>query len=884
MSLTPGTRLGPYEIKSPLGAGGMGEVYRVLDPRLGREVAVKVLPRHLSASAEARARFEREARTVSALGHPHICTLHDIGREGDIDFLVMELVEGETLAARIARGPLPLADVLRIGRQVADALDRAHRAGVVHRDLKPGNIMLARSGAKLLDFGLARVEGGAGGPGSTATHLPTEVTPLTTAGSILGTFQYMAPEQLEGRPQLDARMDLWALGCVLHEMATGQRAFHGESQASLISAILRDMPPALSAIQPLTPPALERLVLACLAKDPDDRVQSAHDVGLQLGWIAESGPASGAGAAVVGRAPRRPRERLLWSAAVLVVAAVAAWGWLGRSPASDAAGMRRFVIPLPSEIVVQSSVDAALAPDGRHLAFTGTDTSGADQLFIQSLATGSLRVVPRTEGARMPFWSPDGRSVGFFARGQLMTVGIADRDPIVLAEAAAPRGGSWGSKGTILYSPVAAGPLWAVSASGGSARVISTIDSAHGEQGHRLPQFLPDGEHFLFTAVPPKGTQYETWIGSLAGAREGPVLRASAVARWSPTGHLVFARGRTLAAVMFDPRSRQVRGETEPFADIEYAISTLGEPTVSFDASGLATVAEAQPSKVVLEWHDRGGRRLERLPVPPGDYSGVRPSRDGTSAVIAQSVQGEGVNLLLADLTRGTTTPLTTEVGNDLSPQWVEDGRRVLFVTNRDGHYQIVTRSVRGVPDERPVFRSPAYVKFAPSLSADGRWLVFMQDNPVTGTDVMRVDLTRDSVAVPFAATPASEQVPTLHPSGRVLAYVSDESGRPELYFASFPEGTWRRRVSALGSAGGEWVRDGREFIYQGSDGSAWSVSFDPERPEAESGPRRLFELGEGLRLAAAAADGERLLVAVPVQRSTRHQTVFAGWTSALRR
>jgi len=411
MTLTAGSRLGPYEILSPVGAGGMGEVYRAKDTRLDREVAVKVLPAHLSSSEEMRQRFEREAKAISQLSHAHICALYDVGREGDVEYLVMEYLEGETLSDRLGKGALPLEQTLKYGQEIADALDKAHRQGIVHRDLKPGNVMLTKSGVKLLDFGLAKAVAPVGQQ-SGLTSLPTMAggtgQNLTEAGTILGTFQYMAPEQLEGK-EADARSDIFAFGAVLYEMATGRKAFTGKSQASLIGSILRDEPASISEVAPMTPPALNRVVRTCLAKDPEDRFQTAHDVKLQLQWVAEGGSQAGLPAPVVAR--RKNREKAAWAVAAvaLLAAGLATWGYLRRAPAPPL--LARFDIATPEDL---TSVDMPrLSPDGRYIAFNATDAAGKTRIWLRPLNALTAHPLEGTEGTTRPFWSPTSRGPAF---------------------------------------------------------------------------------------------------------------------------------------------------------------------------------------------------------------------------------------------------------------------------------------------------------------------------------------------------------------------------------------------------------------------------------------------------------------------------------------
>jgi hypothetical protein len=486
--------LGPYEIVSPLGAGGMGEVYRARDTRLERTVAIKVLPSHLSSSPESRQRFEREAKTISQLSHPHICALHDVGREGDVEYLVMEYLEGETLAERLLKGPLPLEQTLRYGVQIADALDKAHRQGIVHRDLKPSNVMLTKTGVKLLDFGLAKAVAPES-QRSSLTALPTQHA-LTQEGAILGTFQYMAPEQLEGR-EADARTDIFALGAVLYEMATGRKAFSGGTQASLISSILRDDPAPISQVQPTSPPAFDRIVRTCVAKDPEDRWQSAGDVGKELRWIAE-GSEVGVAAALPGRRIRR--DWIAWSVAGLLLTAVVFLGNEVRrlARASGVPAVHSFLVPPEKtsfRLTGDDSAPIVLSPDGRSTAF-----GAGGKLWVGSLATGGVRALAGTDGGTFPFWSPDSRFIGFFSDGKLRIVEASGGPVRAIADAPNARGGAWSSRGVIVFAPNFRLGLSRVAVSGGPATPFTRLEEGR-HTTHRWPSFLPDGRHVLYLAA-----------------------------------------------------------------------------------------------------------------------------------------------------------------------------------------------------------------------------------------------------------------------------------------------------------------------------------------------------------------------------------------------
>ena len=486
MAISPGTKLGPYEVLAPLGAGGMGEVYRARDTRLDRTVAIKILPQQLAATAEMRQRFEREARAVSSLNHPHICALYDIGDQDGTEYLVMEYLEGETLARRLEKGPLPLADLLRYAIEIADALDRAHRQGIVHRDLKPGNIMLTKAGAKLLDFGLAKPGGAMVLSGETMTVSPAGSRTLTAEGTIVGTVQYMSPEQLEGK-EADARSDIFSFGALLYEMATGKRAFEGKSHASLIAAILEREPAPISQVQPMTPPGLERLVKTCLAKEPEERYQSAHDLKLQLGWIGEAGSQAGVPAPVV--SGRKRRLQLAWGVAAVALAAVALLG-------SALAVRRQSDAPLHVEVSPPDKVDfdatgdfggpPALSPQGDRIVFSAHGPNSPKALWVRPLDSFAAQRLEGSDGAMHPFWSPDGRYIGFFAGGKLNKI-LATGGPVVsLADALDPRGGSWCSTDVILFAPSYQGGLMQVSAGGGQAIPATTVDAAK-HTTHRWP-------------------------------------------------------------------------------------------------------------------------------------------------------------------------------------------------------------------------------------------------------------------------------------------------------------------------------------------------------------------------------------------------------------
>ena len=869
MSLTPGTRLGPYEIVTPLGAGGMGEVYRAKDTRLGRDVAVKVLPQHLSSNPEIRARFEREAKTVSSLNHPHICTLHDVGREGETDYLVMELIEGETLAARLAKGALSPADVLKFGAQIADALGRAHRAGVMHRDLKPGNVMLTKSGAKLMDFGLAR----ATGLGSTTelTSSPTVAGPLTAEGTILGTFQYMAPEQLEGK-EADARADLWALGCVLYEMTTGRRAFEGATQASLISAIMRDAPRPMAELAPLSPPALERVVRHCLAKDPEDRIQTAHDVKLQLEGIAEPGSQWNSAASVpASAAPRRDagnRERLAWVLVVLVTATAALLSWKLLRPVphvANAAPMR-FTVTAPLHAQLNMTGDNfAISPDGATLAFVASDASGTSFLWIRELGNLTMRSLEGTENAHSPFWSPDSRSLAFFAGGKLKKIAVSGGSPEVLCDAPDSRGGSWGSRGDIVFAPYATGGLFRVSAEGGEPVEVFHPEAKRKETGLRFPQFLPDGKQIVFVSQPRRQGGYEIHLGSLESKERTPLMRAGAAPVWAEPGCLITTRNRRLVAQRFDLSARKLVGEPYELGDAPPPNGADGVPAVSAARNGILACSAERLSNTQVSWFDRTGKRQSVLPLPRGLWVGASIAPDGRRAMVGKESSADEGDLWLVELD-GTVTRRFAGAIVYANVLWSPAGDRVAYQVNKSGPSDIYVKSIEGGQAEEPLVVSDVLFKNPAQWTPDGRYVVFDQPSSETGWDVWRVPLSGDRKPEPVIQTAANERGGCMSPDGRWIAYISDESGRGELYVQSYPTPGRRLQLTTtgVGSFGTiDWSRDGRELLVFDGDVRAVEIATGPAFQAGA--PRLLFPTPAGVVGFAATADHQRFLIVEPV-------------------
>jgi eukaryotic-like serine/threonine-protein kinase len=897
MALTAGTRLGPYEILAPLGSGGMGEVYRARDGRLGRDVAVKVLPQHLSESAEVRARFEREAKTISSLSHPHICTLFDVGREGDTNYLVMELIEGETLAARLAKGTLPVAEVLKLGAQIADALERAHRAGVVHRDLKPGNVMLTRGGAKLMDFGLARSSGlagaaggsGSGGSRAALTQSPTIAQPLTAEGTILGTFQYMAPEQLEGE-EADARSDIWALGCVLYEMATGKRAFEGKSQASLISSIMREEPAALTALAPLSPPALEHIVNRCLAKDRDERWQSAGDVRRELEWITTGSSQRGTPAVV---AKRRALPRGAWGwiagAAIAAVALLVAFG-----PWSDRVGavpLVRFMLDAPPGTTLPFPAEMEISPDGKSLAFEAADSGGTERIYFRALASPTPRLVPGTDNSSLPFWSPDSRSLAFFADGKLRKVLLDGSPPVVLCDAPDARGGAWSPGGVIIFAPKGQGPLLRVPANGGEPVALTKLDAARHQLGHRYPQFLPDGRHFLYAATG-SGELQSTFVSSLDRDAPVEVCTAGSGARYAAPGYLLFldtgvnSPQRRLLAQRFDPASLKKSGDAELLLDAVNS-SNFAYSNVSANDAGTLVVQHWDYPHSSLSWHDRHGAKIGTAIEDLVSYAGGTLSPDGERLAFGGIEQRD---LFVLDLKSGVSTRLTfaNQLVNNVC--WTFDGSRILFgrLFGAQG-WEIFMKSADGTGPDSLLFHGPGLFSYAQGCSRDGKWLVALCSDSLGNIDVWRVPLTSEGKPERLEQAPSGQNSAVkgaaLSPDGRWLAYVSVEGATASCYVQSFPSAGAKYQVAIRDPAGVTWSDKGDELITVDKNSVVTAIQVTTAGGFRQGVSTRLFEIPRNEFLADIARGEQRFLMgAVKDEASSARIEVVLGWPQLLAR
>jgi serine/threonine protein kinase len=810
MAFIPGRRLGPYEILSAIGAGGMGEVYKARDTRLDRIVAIKVLPTHLADRAELRERFEREAKTIASLNHPHICVLHDIGHQDGTDYLVMEYLEGETLAQRLVKGPLPLEQVLQYGIEIADALDKAHRKGITHRDLKPGNIMLTKSGTKLLDFGLAKLAQEAA-PSTPDSQLPTMKSVVTAEGTILGTLQYMAPEQVEGKQgEIDARTDIFAFGAVVYEMATGKKAFEGKTSASVMAKIMEAEPPSMASLQPMTPPILDRVVKRCLAKEPDKRWQSANDLANELKWISEGGSQIGLPPSATARGIHSlvGWALILSLCALLLGAAISGIAIWNLKP-SPRRPVSRATITLPPGLELAGlgfGPPIAISKDGTQLAFVGRQGTGTQQIYLRALDSSEAKPIPGTEDGYDPFFSPDGQWLGFFAGGKLKKVSLNGGAAVTLSDAGNPVGASWGSQGIIAFAPSGNSPLLQVSDSGSEQQPLTRL--GNGETSQFRPEFLPGSKAVLFVGETNGGAEQIAVQSLTTGERRN--LAFGSQPRYAASGHLLYTQGTTLMAVPFDAQRLEIKGASVPVAEgIAQSDSYWSSLYNISDSGSLVYVSEASPGlQRKMVWVSRNGVE-QPVSAPPRAYQYVRLSPDGRRVAVEIDDQ-----IWLYDLARDTLTKFTFEGNVNQSPVWSPDGKRIAFYSNKEGTafnlwWQLEDGS-GGL--ERLVTRD--LVDVPRSFSSDGQFLAFHENNPKTQKDIWMLRMS-DRKMLPFLQTAFNEGGPSFSPDGHWLAYVSNESGRPEVYVQPYPGPGGKWQISTEGGTEPTWNHNGKELFYR---------------------------------------------------------------------
>jgi serine/threonine protein kinase/Tol biopolymer transport system component len=898
MALAPGSRLGAYKILALIGQGGMGEVYRARDTRLERTVAIKILPAEFASDPDLRARFEREARVIATLDHPHICAIHDVGEHDGTPYLVMPYLEGETLAARLARtnGPLPLEQALTIAIQIADALDKAHRAGITHRDLKPANILLTKSGAKLLDFGLAKLRGPAAPISmSGMTRLATP-TPNTAHGTILGTVHYMAPEQVEGR-DVDARADIWALGVVLYEMVTGARPFDGASAASVIGSILKDAPAPIVDSQPLTPAFLNHLVIRCLEKDREERWQTAHDLATELGWIATGAPNR---VAPVVR-PNRPLGVVFTVAGVLaVIATGAAAGWIAhrRAPIAAAPVMKFEVNPPPHSVfsgqpATMPSPQLALSPDGKWLAFVAQMMGGGAMLWVRPISGTAATMIPSTEEAAYPFWSPDSHALAFFSQGKLKRIELPSGVPQILCDAIDPRGGAWSRENVIIFGLNQTG-LWRIPAAGGTRTLITTL--ATGETGHRWPAFLPDGQHFVYQARSVRRSDSVILVGALDGS-ERRHLFSSQFGVAYVAGHLLsLATNNVLSAQAFDITTRALVGEPTAIAQ-GVGGSTANYGSFSASEAGLLAFAPDMDADMQLAWFNRDGRLIATV-GPSRDSADVQLLPDGRSALVTLADAKAGTaNIWSIDTTTGAASSLTFDTSVAAQPVVTPDGREIVFRSNRSIPAALFRRLASGAGRDELLLEAAdvggkeASNLFPTDWSPDGRYLLFHTSAAETGYDIWTLPMTGDRKPRPFVRTRGADLHARFSPDGRWVAYSSAETGRHQVYVQPFSGGEGRWQVSTDGGSEPRWRGDGRELFFLGADGRLMAVPVTTGGAFGHGTAHPLFatrisDFANPYRTSyAVSPDGQRFLINGVAENATPPPiTVVVNWLDLLNR
>ncbi len=900
MRLTPRSRLGPYEVLGALGAGGMGEVYRAVDTRLGREVAVKVLRGELASQPDAPGgvasleRFEREARAIASLSHPNICRLYDVGHQDGFDFLVMELVQGETLLERLRRGPLPVEQALAYAIQVAGALDRAHAQGIVHRNLKPANIMLTAEGAKLLDFGLARLLPG------TALELEgvTMPDPLTTEGAILGTIAYMAPEQLDGST-VDARADLFAFGAVLYEMLAGRHAFDGPSQAAVIGAILHSTPPPLETLRTDVPPGVARVIAVCLAKDPGRRWSSAHDVVLLLeGVRAETGataPGSGgplqpvaASASPETQSHRRGPIRTMWQRAVpwtvasLAVLAAASLAW------RDTPAERGFnlvsIVPPPGTWLTAGQAPQ-VSPDGKTVAFVGTDASGRTQLYVRSGDSLAARPLPGTDDALLPFWAPDGQRIGFFARGSLKTVTLDGSRVQTLASATVPRGATWSRDDLIMFVPYPNDmPRW-VPAGGGDSSTVP-LPATYRER-RWFPSFLPDGRRYLYLSVDDRrrvGTHIR--IASLDSAEVVDLMPSVSPAVYVEPGYVLFRRDQAVMAQPFDPRSLKMAGPAQTVVP-SVGFNPIGfQPFFSASATGVLAYLEPEAGWDISSF-DRFGRPLGRV-GQPGQYNSLCVTGDGKHVVYDRADEAGNLDIVALDVESGVASRLTFDPVVDFYPVCSPGGTEVVFSSLRSG-FPALFRQPSGAPGRETPVTTAGLPSIPTDWSRDGKWVAYSESNPKTSWDIWILP-AGGGKPFPFAATEAQERNAHFSPDAKWIAYTLQQGGSMEVYVQPFPPTGARWQVSTGGGRQPVWSPGGKELYYLTSQDRLMGVELASRGGALLPGKSRMVvetriagieRTNQGSSFAVS-PDGQRLLV-ISAGNRVRPIMLVLNWTSLLR-
>jgi len=893
--MTPGTRLGRYEIRSKIGEGGMGEVYQGRDTQLGRDVAVKVLPTTVSSDSDRLRRFEQEASAASALNHPNILVVHDIGAHDGTTYVVSELLEGETLRKRIGGTAMAQRRAIDYALQMAHGLAAAHEKGIIHRDLKPDNIFITIDGrVKILDFGLAKLTQLDGN--QPQTDVPTRRVD-TDPGVVMGTVGYMSPEQLKGRP-VDQRTDIFSFGAILYEMLSGRRAFHGGSAAETMSAILKEDPPELSDTNKSVSPGLERLVNHCLEKSPSERFHSARDLAFALEALSGSGTASNQTATVIDLPYKRrdAREWLPWilTAAALLFAALAfLWPYFRRPSPVDERNALRFTIELPAKAVTIGP--PVVSPDGRRLVYRLNSEDGKELLWIRPLDSLDARPIAGSEGGTQPFWSPDSQSIGFFANSKLKKVDLAGGAPQTLCDAPTNAGATWGPTGVIVFTHGPGDGIYRVATSGGSPVRITQVNASLGELEHSWPQFLPDGHHFIYFARSSQPENSAIYVASLDDSNSRRLLQVHSSAAYALPGYILYIRDTTLMAQPFDAEKREFTGEAVPVAEDVARNPVNGRAFFSVSDNGILSIRTGGIARNQLMWFDRTGKQLGVF-TSPGNYAAPSLSpNEKTVAVSRVDFQTlTGSDIWFVDLQRGAQVRFTTDPANDSYPVWSPNGDRIAFVSTRGGLTSIYQKPTNTEGPEEPLVAS-LESKVSPHWSPDGRFILYSQVNTTTNVDLLLLDVTGDRKSRPFLQTNFIEAQGRFSPDGHWVAYISNETGRFEVYVQSFPTAGAKVAVSTGGGSQPQWRGDGRELYYYTPDRKLMAVEVTGEGSTFKIGTAQpLFELRisgagidrgfPGIGYYTVTRDGKRFLVAgSPDNQEPQQITVLVNWTSDLK-
>jgi Tol biopolymer transport system component len=877
-------RIGPYPIEREVGRGGMGVVYLGRDTRLDRPVAIKVLPDVFARDPDRLARFEREARLLASLTHPNIAGIYGLEEADGKRCLVLEYVEGETLAERLRRGPLPLEETLDACRQIAAALEAAHEAGIVHRDLKPGNVKLVPTGeVKVLDFGLAKGAASTADSNPDLSQSPTVTQGATGVGVVLGTAAYMSPEQARGRT-VDRRTDIWSFGCVLYECLTGEQAFAGETVSDMIALILQGEPD-WSGLPARTPEKLRALLGRCLEKDAKRRLRDIGDArieieelqGARISGAARTSSAVPAAADAGRRAGRGPRIAFA-AALVLAGALVGAALWdvsgRGRTPAPPL----RFMLQAPPRVTLTGDPNEhAISHDGRTLAFVAVDSAGQGSLWLRPLGSFEARELSGTRNADLPFWSPDDRQIGFFADNKLKRIRLSGGSPEVICDAPSGRGASWSGKGVIVFAPAPGGPLFQIRASGGTPTAVTVLDTANGETAHRWPCFLPDGEHFTYAALPVRSGDYRCYVGSTRSMARTPLLAAAGAPLYATPGHLVFVRGEALLGQRFDTRRLELVGEPFSIGDPPAGTIFSGSPRASVSTNGVLAWQSAGKLDTRLIWVDRSGRQTGSVDIPLDRWTNSSVSPDGRRAMVEQNVASGNADLWVVDLQREVANRLTFEAGRNTVGAWSRDGREIAFGSTRRGTRDLYLRAADGSGADRPLYQSGVPFKDPTDWSPDGRWIVMQQNGDRDGWNLWILPAAGGEPK-PYLVTPFNESYARVTGDGKWAVYISDESGTPQAYVQTFPTPGRKQQVSKTGALVAMWSAKDSEILLLRPDLTMASVAVEWGAEPSFGTPRELFRLDPTWITAVPTADGQRFLVTVPAVRTVPGISVAVNW------